>query len=162
MEIKVLHADDDRIELDKVSEELQLADVDDTLTLESLDSAGSFLERLKSGEAPDAVVLDIHFDDEEISGIELAEKTRELFPNAAIIMMTDRERMIRKSIQAGANEFISKNSAPGELRKRVLAAVQRVNERAGLIGATSGDIRNQKTYPTIIGKSMEVVASKVE
>jgi DNA-binding NtrC family response regulator len=162
MDIEIIHVDDDPVELNRVAIELDSQNQDNCFVVKSFERPVDYLDYIESGAIPCAVILDLYFDHCSLSGFELAEKTRILLPDVAIIVMTNRERSITKAIRHGANEFISKDRFPGELKSRVLMAIKTVQERLGLLEfAWQDSHKSHSKNPPLIGSTMRTIANDV-
>lgn len=163
MEIKVIHADDDPLEVDRVKDELSTSEDGIEFALESLSSADAYLKRIKSGEQPDAVVLDLQFDGEDLTGLDLAKSTKMVFPGTAIIVVTNRDRMVMKALANGANDFVTKDSFAGELRTRIYNAVKKVRAESGMLELLEErPISDLGGAPRTVGRTMRAIAADVK
>ncbi len=93
-------------------------------------SAEEGLERARDLR-PDVVVMDISLPG--MTGIEAAERLRELLPQTRVLMLSvhDHPEYVLESVRAGANGYLRKDSLPAELR----AAVRAVYEGRTTFGA---------------------------
>lgn len=73
---------------------------------------------------PDVIVLDIGLPD--ISGIAAAREIKSRYPDAAIVALTihEDEEYFFKMLEAGANGYVPKRAAPGELLTAIRAAAR--------------------------------------
>lgn len=173
--LKVVHLDDDPFELERVKSALEKHALSCKFSVESFSTSETFRKRLAQKPLPDVVILDIHIDADE-AGIKLAEFTRTAAPRTVILMCSTADDIatIAACLQAGADDFISKQSDKGELSLRVynswkLAALkhgeevtERPSGRSGpkAIGATMNRIA--KRVPLIIDSAITAVFIKGE
>src|SRR5687768_14776836 len=80
---------------------------------------------------PDVMVLDLTMPD--IHGLEVAERIRKTMPETAILILSihDHPEYVLRSIQAGTQGYLRKDSSPAELRK----AIRAVHEGGTFFGA---------------------------
>jgi DNA-binding NtrC family response regulator len=173
--LKVVHLDDDPFELERVKSALEKHALACRFAVESFSTSDSFRKRLGQKPAPDVVILDIHIDSDE-AGIRLAEFTRSASPRTVILMCStaDAVSTIAGCLQAGADDFISKQSDKGELSLRVynswkLAALKHGTgapdkpadrSRSKAVGATMSRIA--KRVPQIVDSAITAVFIKGE
>ena len=82
---------------------------------------------------PDVVVLDLTMPD--IHGLEVAERIRKMLPDTAILILSihDHPEYVLRSIQAGTQGYLRKDSSPTELR----AAIRAVHEGGTFFSAAA-------------------------
>ncbi|MGC9313857.1 MAG: response regulator transcription factor, partial [Sediminispirochaetaceae bacterium] len=87
-------------------------------------SAEELLQGMARLGAPDIVLMDIELPG--MSGIEATSRVKELYPEAAVLILTifEEEEKILHAIQAGATGYILKNTKPGELIAQIKTLYQ--------------------------------------
>jgi DNA-binding NtrC family response regulator len=163
--LRVLHLDDDPFELERVREALEKNVVACFFKVESVGKAADYRKKLAQAPAPEVVILDIHVDDGETTGIGLAEETRRTAPGTVILMCStaDDVMTIADCLSAGADDFISKQSDKGELSLRVYNSYRLAKLKQGHAG--DNDVRSDgrggrgKLKP--VGATMERVSRRV-
>jgi len=122
--LKVLHLDDDPFELERIKTSLENHALDCQFQVTSVSKPGDFITALDH--EPDVVILDVHINDEHTNGIQLAGSTREKLPSTVILMCSSADDVttIKNSLNAQADDFLSKRSDRGELSLRVLNSYQ--------------------------------------
>ena len=116
--IKIMLVDDDSFLLDMYSLKFQKADLDVTVVSSSVNA----LDKLRTGEVYDIIVLDIIMPG--MDGIELLENIRKekLCHEAIIIMLTNQPDEIDKAKELGVAGYIVKaTTIPSEVVDQVLA-----------------------------------------
>jgi DNA-binding NtrC family response regulator len=162
--LKVLHLDDDPFELDRVRDALEKNMVACFYKVESVNNAVDYKKRLAMTPQPDVVILDIHIDEGDITGISLAAETRAAAPGAAILMCStaDDVMTIAECLSAGADDFISKQSDKGELSLRVYNSYRLTMLKHGHsenVDRAGNPGRTQKLKP--VGATMERIYRRV-
>ena len=136
--LKVLIVEDDRDTVYLVSTCLNLRWPQATVI-----SAGTGEEGfcLSGSDAPDLVIIDIGLPD--IDGRDLLRRTRD-FSDVPIMMLTarDRDLDIAASLEAGADDYVTKPFSSVELLARVQAVIRRSRGRMGSVNPplTAGDL----------------------
>jgi len=131
--LRVLHLDDDPFELERVQNALEKYSLDCAYAVTSVSSVTKFQAQLKTKPQPDVIILDIHIDDASPTGIELANLSRDVAPNAVILMCStaDDVMTITECLNSAADDFISKQSDRGELSLRVFNSYRLARLRRG-------------------------------
>jgi two-component system alkaline phosphatase synthesis response regulator PhoP len=115
--IKIMLIDDDHFLLDMYSLKFKTRGLD----IATADGSASALERIRGGESPDVVLLDIIMP--TMDGLELLKILRDekLIPNAVIIMLTNQSDETEKAKALGADGYIVKaTTIPSEVVDQVL------------------------------------------
>ena len=163
--LAVLHVDDDSFELDRVKAALKPEAFGCCFTVDSFDEVEQFRQRLKRGNAPDLVLLDIHFGQESYLGVTLAAEVRKALPSSVIIMCStaDDIRTIAKCLAAGADDFISKHSDRGELSLRIVNSYRLARLKRGLPVGNSQAQPNtgKKTKQLAVGATANQIAARI-
>jgi DNA-binding NtrC family response regulator len=153
--LAIAHLDDDPFEGERVRSALAKSPLGISFRVESALQPGELFNILK-GSAIDAVLLDVHLGD-DVSGHEVIPKIRELAPHAVILMFStaDDAPTVLTSLQAGADDFLSKHSDKGELALRIknslgLAQLKRGHKKSAAVKA-----------PKPIGATMEQIQQRV-
>ena len=161
--LTVLHLDDDPFELERVQRALEGHAIDCVFKVYSVKSVADFESQLGLVK-PDVVILDVHVEDEQVTGISLATATRREAPGAVILMCSTVDDLptIADCLTAGADDFISKNSDRGELSLRVYNSYRLAKLQQG--GATPGDSTaptTSRSAPKPVGQTMARIARRV-
>lgn len=119
--LRVVHLDDDPFELDRVRDALENHGVDCRFTVRSAGSVADYFKFLESEKKIDVIILDVNIGDETLNGIDLVTRTRQRLSHPVILMCStaDDVATIADCLNAGADDFISKQSDKGELSLRV-------------------------------------------
>jgi DNA-binding NtrC family response regulator len=133
LSLRVVHLDDDPFELERVKRALEQHATACTFQVESLSQVDTFRKRLRSRPAPEIVILDIHLNHSQATGVQLAAETRSMLPDAVILMCSTADDVgtIAESLGSGADDFISKHSDHGELSLRVFNSYRLAMLKAG-------------------------------
>lgn len=160
--LRVLHVDDDPFELDRVRSALEQHAFERPFAVTSVLTVADFQREL-ARQPPDVAILDIHIENAAGNGISLAEQTRQLAPQAVILMCStaDDLRTITKCLQAGADDFISKQSDRGELSLRVFNSYRLAKLRQGGGSEVSAAAQTPRTKQAPIGATMARIARRV-
>jgi DNA-binding NtrC family response regulator len=155
--LKVLHLDDDPFELERVQNALEKNGIDCHFQVTSVSTTEKFITSLNSFK-PEVAILDIHLDSSATTGVELVNKVRTLSPKTVILMCSsaDDVKTIARSLNAGADDFISKKSDKGELSLRVYNSYRLGQIRIG--GQQSQPGRKPKNQ--FVGATIEQVAKR--
>ena len=105
---------------------------------------------------PDVVILDLSMPD--LPGLEAARRIRALLPGTAILVLSihDHQEYVLRSIEAGTQGYLRKDSSPRELRNAIERAV--VLCPGGMIELTA--TRLPPTFWTMSAKTVVVVTTK--
>jgi len=112
--------------------------------IENADKLGAALSRLQDG-AADAVLLDLSLPDSQ--GLATLERVREQAPDIPIIVLTglEDESIGVQAVKRGAQDYLSKNHASGELLVRTLRyAIERQRARGELEAVRLAQLRQQE------------------
>lgn len=125
--IRVLIVDDHAVVREGIRQVLSNAD------FEVIGEASGGNEAIKLAQSlqPDVVVLDLSMPD--LSGLEAAPRIREVAPQAAILVLSihDHPEYVLRSIEAGTQGYLRKDSSPTELRN----AIRAIHEGGTFFGA---------------------------
>ncbi len=124
--LKILLVDDDRFLLDMYSLKFKKSG----LEIEALGSSLSALEKLRTGDIYDILILDIIMPG--MDGIEFLKKMREekLIPNATIIMLTNQADDLEKAKVFSVDGYIIKaTTIPSEVVEQVLLVYKNKNKK---------------------------------
>lgn len=159
-ELRVVHLDDDPFELERVQNALEKHALDCSFKVESVATVDAYKARLELPPLPDVVILDIHVGDDGSTGINLADLTRRLSPKTVILMCSTADDIstIADCLNAGADDFISKQSDKGELSLRVYNSYRLAKLKMGG-DAASGAADKAAGRP--VGATMEKVSRRV-
>jgi DNA-binding NarL/FixJ family response regulator len=116
--IRVLIVDDHAVVREGIRHVLSL-DADFEVVGEA--SGGISAVDLAQSLAPDVVVLDLSMPD--LPGLEAAKQIRKLVPDSAILVLSihDHPEYVIRSIEAGTQGYLRKDSSPSELRNAIRA-----------------------------------------
>ena len=158
LSLKVLHLDDDPFELERVKNALEKHALDCTFHVESTSNVSDFRQKLSN--YPDLVILDIHVNDPEFTGITLTRETRQSAPDTVILMCSSADdlRTIADCLNADADDFISKMSDKGELSLRVYNSYRLATMKRG-VNFTAQPV--DKDIPRPVGATMERIARRI-
>ena len=123
--IKIMIVDDDHFLLDIYSLKFKTRELD-VLTV---DGSSEALEKLRGGEKPDIILLDIIMP--TMDGLELLKIMRDekLAPEAAIIMLTNQPDETEKAKSLGADGYIIKaTTIPSEVVDQVMDIYNKKNK----------------------------------
>jgi DNA-binding NtrC family response regulator len=134
--------------------------LDCKFVVQSVADVGAYRKALAARPAPDVAILDIHVDDDETSGIGIADETRRMAPRIVILMCSTADDIttIADCLNAGADDFISKQSDKGELSLRVYNSYRLAKLKQG------GDGSSPAAAPARgrpVGATMDKVAKRV-
>ncbi len=113
---RLLHLDDDPFELDLVRSTLAQELFDETLSLVSVGNSQDYKKQFEQC-APDVVILDIDIGEGRVTGIDIAEYTREASSDILIIFRssTRSSEVIECCMKAGRHRFFLKSTNRHEL-----------------------------------------------
>jgi DNA-binding NtrC family response regulator len=146
---KILAIDDDSTWLDQVP--LILEGLYEVKTAQSIDQGLGAIER----EFFDVVLLDLNFDGDERSGLDLFRKIQSIDAAADVIVISGETRPERlvQILNAGISHFIPKPASPKEVRSSIKEVIERRESRLRAL--------NQAVGKSFKGKSLEIVGSSV-
>ena len=126
--------------------------------MESTSNVSDFRQKLSN--YPDLVILDIHVNDPEFTGITLTRETRQSAPDTVILMCSSADdlRTIADCLNADADDFISKMSDKGELSLRVYNSYRLATMKRG-VNFTAQPV--DKDIPRPVGATMERIARRI-
>ena len=158
--LSVLHLDDDPFELERVQVALEKNAIECTYAVTSVPTVAEYQGRLAKEPKPDIVILDIHIDDGTVNGIALAEATRRDVPGTVILMCStaDDVATIADCLNAGADDFLSKQSDRGELSLRVFNSYRLAKLKHG---SSDQSDRTNAGRADPVGATMDRVAKRV-
>jgi len=158
--LKVLHLDDDPFEIERIKDALEKHALDCRFLVQSVASVADFHRKLR--DKPDVIILDIHVDDPSVSGIDLAQISRQKVPDSVILICStaDDLRTIADCLNASADDFISKLSDKGELSLRVYNSYRLAKLKRGTPTIQSGNA-NSNTLTRPVGATAERIAARV-
>ena len=116
--IRVLIVDDHAVVREGIRHVLS-ADADFEVVAEA--SGGTAAVELAESLRPDVIVLDLSMPD--LPGLDAAKKIRKLLPDVAILVLSihDHPEYVLRSIEAGTQGYLRKDSSPSELRNAIRA-----------------------------------------
>lgn len=136
--LKVLHLEDNYAEIKKVRDALAHNPLDYRFEVESATNPTQF-GALFTTFFPDLVIADIRLTARGEEGIALVETLRREHPEVVVVVRSslDDVRTVRKSLLAGADDFLSKQCDHAELSLRVINAYRltRLKRGQGLVPA---------------------------
>ena len=158
--LRVVHLDDDPFELERVQSSLEKNALDCRFHVEPVATVTAYKKRLEVSPRPDVVILDIHVGDDDTSGINLADLTRKLSPKTVILMCSTADDIstIADCLNAGADDFISKQSDKGELSLRVYNSYRLAKLK---MGSDIGTVTSDKSGTRPAGATMEKISRRV-
>ncbi len=161
MTIRVLHLDDDEIILERFAQILNKGLLGRSVTVDSTHKVDDFVGRFKGKGFPDVVLIDVFLENEQKTGLELAEFVRQRSPHTVILMVSSAKdiKTVRGSLKAGADDFVSKDVKPNELVARIEEALEtRAEKKTGSNQASSGTTLQQISGATIASIKLRVPA----
>jgi DNA-binding NtrC family response regulator len=154
--LEVLHLDDDITVLERFAKVLtnQLKSSHVHCAVTSCDDIAAFKKSLQK--SFDVVLIDVHLEDQEETGVDLARLTREFMPNAVVMMVssTRDSKIIRDCLRAGADDFVSKDAEAAEVITRIESSLE-----GRLISETS-DIDSGRSL-TVAGATLAAIKARV-
>lgn len=123
--IKILLIDDDRFLLDMYSIKFKSSN----LTIDTSSSSINALEKLRGGDKPDIILIDIIMP--SMDGIELLKKIRDekLVPESTIVMLTNQPDEFDRAMNLGVDGYIVKaTNIPSEVVTQVLEIYKNKNK----------------------------------
>jgi DNA-binding NarL/FixJ family response regulator len=117
-QIRVLIADDHAVVREGIQSVLHAGE---GFTVVAAASNGDEALALATEHCPDVVVLDISMPGR--TGLEIAAEIRQTLPDTRVLMLSihDHAEYVMESVRAGADGYLRKDAAPGELREAVRA-----------------------------------------
>jgi DNA-binding NarL/FixJ family response regulator len=117
-EIRVLIADDHAVVREGIQSVLHAGE---GFTVVGAAATGDEALAMATAHRPDVVVLDISMPGK--TGLEVAAEIRQALPATRVLMLSihDHAEYVMESVRAGADGYLRKDAAPGELREAVRA-----------------------------------------
>ena len=117
-QIRVLIADDHAVVREGIQSVLHAGE---GFTIVGAAATGDEALNLAQSHRPDVVVLDISMPGR--TGLEVAAEIRQALPETRVLMLSihDHAEYVMESVRAGADGYLRKDAAPGELREAVRA-----------------------------------------
>jgi DNA-binding NarL/FixJ family response regulator len=112
---------------------------------------------------PDVVVLDLSMP--ELSGLEVAARIRELVPSTRILVLSihDHEEYVVRSVRAGAQGYLRKDSSPAELRGAIRSIHQGDSVFSAAVARTlSSAVRSERSESDRRGRLSDLTARERE
>ena len=98
--VKVFHVDDDAFQLEKIQKALSKPIGGLKFELSSFDNDKDFLGAIAGKDKPDIILLDVHLEESDLSGDELAKKSRSKVKNALVdVFFADNYKTISRCIK---------------------------------------------------------------
>lgn len=158
----IYHIDDDVLFLRTTKKYLGEMKRDDLkVRLESFKDSDTWLGALGEKPSPDICLIDLHLAKGDRSGVDLITSTRKQLKDAVILVFsgTDDVPAMKESLDAGADDFISKHSDQVQLRQSVYGAWLRSEiKRRGRPEQSQGNV---KKFGMLVGKTMVQIADRV-
>lgn len=162
--IKVLHFDDNPYELEAVERVLLDQSFGPKFQVQSCTNVEDVKRRLASKEVPHLVLLDL-FDENKNSevGFDLIKKVQGIHPNAVIVMRSSSidPLSVVKSLQLGADDFISKRTEKAELSLRLSHALHLARLKRGILETTLGVQHSANDATSWGGETMRKIAMRI-
>jgi len=116
---KILLVDDSQLFYRFVKDVLKKEDIDIVWAKTMKEAIDKFKEK-----KPDLTLVDIILADS--SGVEVIRKIKEVDPNANIVVISglDKEYVIKEALDAGANDYIIKNTSISFFRQKVMGYLE--------------------------------------
>lgn len=164
--IHILHLDDNVYELEKVKKSLQQGLGGLQTKLSSFIDPQEFSDYINNkNNLFDVALIDIDLESTIWNGINFIKPIKQTHPNAIIIILSQKDSIqnILKSLQNGADDFISKKSEGGELAFRILSSIELTQLKRGLHSTSSinATIITQRSLPQIKGKTMQKITKRI-
>jgi len=153
----LVHIDDDPLELRRVQRALKQQHATQIVfDVRSVCQVKDFFDILNQQKDIHLVLLDVHLNCEE-NGIGLVSVVKKKHPHAVIVMSShcDDPLSVLKSLQAGADEFLSKTHALLHLPERLKAIYEKTRLKKGMASQTQCQNKN------IAGKMMQKISARL-
>ena len=137
--IRVMLADDHNLVRQGVRKILEMEE--DIVVIGEADCGSKIVDDIRQGMNPNVVLLDICMPG--MSGVETARRIRTLLPNVTVIGLSavDEETLIHEMLNAGAYDYVNKNSAATEL----ISTIRRAHEKqTGQSTSYSARVKNRQ------------------
>lgn len=154
---KVVHFDDEIYEIEKIQKVLSSGKLQFSFKLVSLQDPDTFLDDIAALGSVHCFLLDIFHKEKGKIGIELAKIARRKYPKTVILMRSslDDGKTIQQCLEAGADDFISKEASHAEILLRLSHAVT-------LRYSTPAIPENKKAaVDFIVGATMQGVSKRI-
>ncbi len=135
-EIRVLIADDHAVVREGIQSVLHAGE---GFTVVGAAGTGDEALALAFEQRPDVVVLDISMPGK--TGLEVAAEIRQALPDTRVLMLSihDHPEYVMESVRAGADGYLRKDAAPGELREAVRAVYRGASFFSGRVARQLGE-----------------------
>lgn len=119
MSYSIFHIDDDLLTLDVYASTFKNSDSDQHHHIQSFSNRTELDDALQSKPNIDAIIVDIYLDGGRETGLSIVKMCRELYPMALILVSSASKspELVYKSLETGADDFISKDIDPKTIRK---------------------------------------------
>ncbi|MCA2960321.1 MAG: sigma 54-interacting transcriptional regulator [Silvanigrellales bacterium] len=175
--LRVLHLDDNFAEIKKVRDALRDCAVGVAFDVRSVSSRTEFEGALKE-ESPDIAIVDVRLSEESGAegeeGLRIVERLRAQNPGVVVIMCSSLDDVgtVKKSLLAGADDFLSKSCDRAHLSLRVANAYRLATLKRGLDTSqtsqefespTSGTPEDvlSKNMPAVAGATLRAIARRI-
>lgn len=136
--IKVVHLDDNVIELRAVEKMLAAVDKPCRFQLESFSQISKFRERLAAGPVPDIALIDIHLDGEDANGVSVAAEIRAAYPEVVVVLRSNDIEQTALAATVGVHDYVDKSAEGALLAQRLFFNVETRRSQGGTDGAPKG------------------------
>jgi DNA-binding NarL/FixJ family response regulator len=135
-EIRVLIADDHAVVREGIQSVLHAGE---GFTIVGAAGTGEEALALALEKRPDVVVLDISMPGK--TGLDVAAEIRQALPDTRVLMLSihDHPEYVMESVRAGADGYLRKDAAPGELREAVRAVYRGSSFFSALVARQLGE-----------------------
>lgn len=121
MTLQIIHLDDDIQTLQRFAKIFEKTTELGPIDLKQFEDQKELFNAFKSIGPVDVFLLDMSLTPGDNSGLEVAQKCREKFPSAAILMCSASTdlNLVRESLSKGADDFITKDWSTGDILARI-------------------------------------------
>ncbi len=160
----LIHLDDDPFEIEKVAQELAKHSGESELHLYSAQSVEDFDDLLARQPNPDVILLDVDLGAGE-QGDRVAARLRKKLAHAVILMRSgygDFET-VKRCLSSGADDFISKEMARGELHLRLMQSYSMARLKRGnpALAVTNFQGCDRRRTETLVGSTMQQIDTRI-